>query len=434
MNTDEAALAAEALERHRAELLSILRDLESTGDGVFGGHRFRRWKSRAVKTIGATVNFDEAQRFEATYVPLIMGRGELPALVEEIERHDASLASLLEEIAQRPHELARGDTTDQPTAPVEKEDGLTRPLPAEEIDPRKVFVIHGRDEEARRALFALLQDLDLHPIQWEELVRATGRGSPYNGEVVARAFSEARAVIVLMTPDDEARLHSSLHGAEEPKHERELTGQARPNVFLEAGMAMQSQPDRTIFVELGALRPASDLHGLNVVRLGGSEGALLALVGRLETAGCAVNRTNESWMNRERFSSLSAITRRPEASREETARLPRGERLPQERPTPAPPDLSAILHQSGKNHLLEVVNRGGVALSNVRWVFPADATNWSVRTEVLPEYPIKNLAPREHVRVPVGVFMGGPVIVDVEFQAEAEGEPFNTTVRLSIYG
>jgi predicted nucleotide-binding protein len=302
-------------------------------------------------------------------------------------------------------------------------------------DRRKVFVVHGRDREARNALFSFLRDLDLHPLEWEELVAATGSTSPFTGQVVAaRAFTDAQAVVVLFTPDDEARLHASLHQDDEPEHETELTGQARPNVLLEAGMALGANPDRTILVELGRLRPVSDLAGRNVVRLGSTNAPLNALAHRLEAAGCQVNRANPAWMDPARFAALAARSRQAEDSKPPTGELPRGYVLPRAAPVPAPPRLSARLHDRGRDNLLEVVNRGGITLREVRWELPPDAKNWAIFDDVLPKYPIPELPPREHVRVPAAVTMGGPVMIDVTLIATTpEGEPYRTTARLSVY-
>ena len=70
---------------------------------------------------------------------------------------------------------------------------------------RDVFVVHGRNTAARDALFEFLRSLDLHPLEWSEAVSATGKASPYIGEILDAAFSRAHAVLVLFTPDDEAR-------------------------------------------------------------------------------------------------------------------------------------------------------------------------------------------------------------------------------------
>ena len=99
-------------------------------------------------------------------------------------------------------------------------------------DGRTVFVIHGRDLEARNNLFRFLRAIGLHPLEWAEAVQATGHASPYIGDILDRAFSRAQAVIALLTPDDEARLRAPLRGQNEPTYESELTPQPRPNVLF----------------------------------------------------------------------------------------------------------------------------------------------------------------------------------------------------------
>lgn len=46
-------------------------------------------------------------------------------------------------------------------------------------DAREVFVVHGRNGAARDAMFTFLRALELHPLEWSELVNTTGQGSPY---------------------------------------------------------------------------------------------------------------------------------------------------------------------------------------------------------------------------------------------------------------
>ena len=174
---------------------------------------------------------------------------------------------------------------------------------------RDVFVIHGRDEQARRALWGFLQSIDLHPLDWEEVVRRTGKPSPYMGEVLAQAFEHNQAAIVLLTPDDGASLHPSLRGPTEPSYETTVTGQARPNVLLEAGMALGLQRERTVVIEIGQLRPVSDLAGLNVIRFNGTVQSLHKIAQRLAGAGCAVNTKGTDWLDVTRFKDLDAYTR-----------------------------------------------------------------------------------------------------------------------------
>ena len=176
-------------------------------------------------------------------------------------------------------------------------------------NPREVFVIHGRDSQARLALWRFLQAIDLHPLDWEEVVSRTKGGVPYMGEVLAKAFEENQAAIALCTPDDGAMLHPDLRGSHEPAHETELTGQVRPNVLIETGMALAVQPLRTVIIEIGDLRPASDVLGRNVIRFDGKVESLVKIAGRLETVGCAVNTSGTDWLDTRPFADLDAYRR-----------------------------------------------------------------------------------------------------------------------------
>ena len=163
------------------------------------------------------------------------------------------------------------------------------------VDTRDVFVVHGRNLTVRDALFDFLRSIDLHPLEWSEAVHATGKSAPYVGEILEAVFSRAHAVVVLFTPDDEARLRKSLQTDREPPHETELTGQARPNVLFEAGMAMGRSEDRTVLVELGSLRPFSDVAGRHVIKLDNSTQRRQELAQRLRVAGCPVNLEGTHW-------------------------------------------------------------------------------------------------------------------------------------------
>jgi len=314
-----------------------------------------------------------------------------------------------------------------------------RPAPFQTPDPdkRKVFVIHGRDSEARKAIFSFLKDLDLHPIEWEELVARTGQASPYTGEVVAKAFAEAQAVIALLTPDDEVRLHQTLWSDDEDEAEKQIQGQPRPNVYFEAGMAFNAQPERTILVEIGRIKTASDLHGRNVLRFSasGAQASVLALFQRLQSAGCAVDQSNPGWMDPQRFATLGTHSRSKSITSQDPQSLPIGTIL-SKAPAKSKPGLRVKLYDRGDaNYLLEVMNSGSVELREVHWTFKEDVPNWSIMDSVLPKYPIPELPPREYVRIPVAVTLGGPPMVELLTTGQTpDGEIVEVKALLSVYG
>jgi predicted nucleotide-binding protein len=180
---------------------------------------------------------------------------------------------------------------------------------AEHTRSRSVFVVHGRDEEVRQSMFALLRRLDLRPLEWEELVRATRSTSPYLGEVVRNAPSQAQAALVLLTPDDVAKLHPQLLGDAEPADETQLTGQPRQNVLIELGMVLMAYPERTVIVEVGRLRHVADTAGLNVIRFDGTQSALAKIAARLKQAGCLLDDSRPDWRDTWHFRNLSAYRR-----------------------------------------------------------------------------------------------------------------------------
>ncbi len=162
------------------------------------------------------------------------------------------------------------------------------------VDPRNVFVIHGRDEQARRAMFHFLLTLKLNPIEWSAARRMTQSASPYIGEVLKAAFANARGVVAVFTGDDEARLRPQLRNSGEP--EEQLTPQPRQNVLFEAGMAFGSHPDQVVLVEVGQLRTISDLTGRHAVRVAKGGHWRHDIADRLETAGCSVDKVGRDWL------------------------------------------------------------------------------------------------------------------------------------------
>lgn len=167
--------------------------------------------------------------------------------------------------------------------------------PVRSSDPERVMVVYGRNAAARNAMFTFLRSLGLRPIEWEEAIRAVGEGSPHNLDTVRAAMTVAQAVVVVLTAEDHAGLLPEL-ASEHDQDDVQLRGQPRQNVILEAGLAMGVDPERTILVELGPVRRASDFDGLNVVRITNDSLTRHALRQRLKTAGCSVAESGGDWL------------------------------------------------------------------------------------------------------------------------------------------
>jgi predicted nucleotide-binding protein len=142
-------------------------------------------------------------------------------------------------------------------------------------------------------MFTFLRALGLEPIEWDQAVRETGTGSPHNLDAVRAAMEIGQAVVVLLTPEDQAGLLPEFANGDED--DVLLRGQPRQNVILEAGLAMGIDGSRVILVELGRIRRPSDFDGLNTVRLTNSAPSRMSLRTRLETAECAVSEVGSDW-------------------------------------------------------------------------------------------------------------------------------------------
>lgn len=164
-----------------------------------------------------------------------------------------------------------------------------------------VFVVHGRNQGLRDAMFQFLRTLGLQPIEWNQAIKMSGEATPYVGTILDTAFREAVAVVILLTPDDEARLRKKFRKARDPGYERRLTGQSRPNVLFEAGMAFGRNPQSTVLVQIGEIRPFSDVAGRHIVRVGNDPTSRQELATRLANAGCNVDTTGSDWLTAGNF-------------------------------------------------------------------------------------------------------------------------------------
>ena len=249
---------------------------------------------------------------------------------------------------------------------------------------RRVFVVHGRNEAARAAMFSFLRSIGLQPIEWSHAVAATGEASPYIGTVLDSAFDAAQAVVVLMTPDEIAYLRDE-YSSEESDPEREPGAQARPNVLFEAGMAMGRDPKRTVLVELGATRPFSDVAGRHILRMADEPERRKDLAQRLDSAGCRIDTAGNDWLRSGEFT----VPPPPGGG------LPLGKRVPRSAAGTGPHvDLRYHdRHQSGR---LEILNLGSEAIRNVNIEFPSDINNFRL---LLDDLPIEEIPPGKSVKL-----------------------------------
>ena len=259
-----------------------------------------------------------------------------------------------------------------------KDDGVATVSDAAD-DPeraRRVFVVHGRNEAARKAMFDFLRALGLAPIEWSEALKMTGEASPYTGHAVEVALRDAQAIIVMLTPDDIAYLRGEYASGEDDP-EIEPLGQARPNVLFEAGMAMGHAPDRTVLVEFGKSRPFSDVAGRHAVRMDGSPRRRKELAERLQTAKCAVNMAGDDWLE-----AGDLTPPQPPGSD-----LALGKRLPSSG-KPSGVRLDARFHSRSNGGRLEIINHGPEPVYDLDARFPEELQGFHV---IDPGFPVPKL-------------------------------------------
>jgi hypothetical protein len=152
-----------------------------------------------------------------------------------------------------------------------------------------VFVAYGRNDALRKAMFTFLRALSLKPLEWERVILMAKRANPQVEEAIDAAMAKAAAVVVLFSPDDEARLKENFASE---KSETKLMGQPRANVIFEAGLALGRHPEKTLLVEVGRLRKFSDTNDFAKRN---------DFANRLHKIGCKVDRTGTDWTNTGNF-------------------------------------------------------------------------------------------------------------------------------------
>ena len=202
-----------------------------------------------------------------------------------------------------PRTLNRATTT--PTA-----NQRTKPKKGKKTKGNSVFVVHGRDEALRKSMFEFLRSLGLKPMEWGHAVETAKGANPYIGQILQSAMDKVQAVVVLFSPDEMAYLKEQFWGADDKHGDGKPAGQARPNVLFEAGLALGAYSDKTVIVQVGKVRPFSDIAGKHLIKLSEDRGRN-DLANRLKDIGCDVNRVGNDWMTAGTFEPTEPKPKKP---------------------------------------------------------------------------------------------------------------------------
>jgi predicted nucleotide-binding protein len=160
-----------------------------------------------------------------------------------------------------------------------------------------VFIVHGRDTALRKSMFDFLRSLGLNPMEWEQAVHQARGNNPDIGNIIETAMARVQAVVVMFSPDELANLKEQFWGGDDKHGDGKPAGQARPNVIFEAGLALGAHPEKTVIVQVGKVRPFSDIAGKHLVKLSDAISTRNDLANRLAKIGCEVNRVGSDWMS-----------------------------------------------------------------------------------------------------------------------------------------
>jgi predicted nucleotide-binding protein len=261
-----------AIERGN-ELLQAATDVHDEESYEEWLHDLERWHAGTREGLAAAYEGDEvATEFynAATGGPVyVWGGGEgLEAIFEARQKETRGALNTLRSIRER-LEYAEAPTTEEARG-AEKEAGLL---------PRRVFVVHGRDEGLREQVARLLERLDFEALI---LMEQAGRGQTLIEKFEAGALDVGFAV-VLLTPDDFGRGPDESDWPDQPNRSRQ-------NVILELGYFMgRLGRSRVAALYRGGTDLPSDIHGLAYIQLDESGAWKYRLGEELRAAGYEID-------------------------------------------------------------------------------------------------------------------------------------------------
>ena len=185
------------------------------------------------------------------------------AYVRGLESAESVLESMIEEI-----EEYWEDENQTPATPEIPQNGR--------IDSKEVFIVHGRDNEAKETVARFLEKLELTPVILHE--------QPSQGSTVIEKFerhAQPAFTLVLLTPDDVGALQDD---------ENNLKPRARQNVIFELGFFIgRLGRERVCALTKENVEIPSDYEGVVYIPLDEAGGWKMSLVRELKTAGLDVD-------------------------------------------------------------------------------------------------------------------------------------------------
>lgn len=167
-----------------------------------------------------------------------------------------------------------------------------------------MFVVHGRDKKLNEDMYLFLASIGIVPMEWNHAIKAAkGGANPNVGDVIHQAMETVQGVMVLFSPDEEAKLKPKfVTETDRKRHAHEKGDQPRTNVIFEAGLALGAHSKKTILVQVGHIRDISDIAGKHIVHLSNSVSSRKHLADRLESKlKFKIDLTGEVWQTVGKF-------------------------------------------------------------------------------------------------------------------------------------
>ena len=131
----------------------------------------------------------------------------VPDNLDEILEEPSALAFLRRSVAAQASPTAARLPPEAPASTTGSAVVMQQPLP----DPKKVFIIHGRNVDARNAVEQFVRSLGLEPLDFDQVSADLG-GSPFVGQVVRQGMDLAKGIVALFTPDEFSALRPNFRG------------------------------------------------------------------------------------------------------------------------------------------------------------------------------------------------------------------------------